>query len=71
MATGAHARQSGLTPLARVLAWGDAALDPIDFSVAPAEAIPKVVVGCGRSIRGNLVFWFFGGVLGKNLIWNM
>lgn len=31
------------TPVARILGFHDAATDPIDFPIAPAFAIPKVI----------------------------
>lgn len=33
----------GVKPLARILAFADAAVEPIDFPIAPAYAIPKVL----------------------------
>src|SRR5512135_861751 len=36
------AREHGAKPLAKILGFGDAAVRPIDFSIAPAHAIPKV-----------------------------
>jgi len=35
-------KRGGAPPLARILAFADAATNPIDFSIAPALAIPKV-----------------------------
>ena len=37
-----EAAAQGLRPLARVVAFADAATDPIDFPIAPALATPKV-----------------------------
>lgn len=36
------AQKMNLKPLARVIAFEDAATDPIDFPIAPSFAIPKV-----------------------------
>lgn len=36
------AQKLGVKPLAKILGFGDAAVKPIDFSIAPAHAIPKV-----------------------------
>lgn len=41
--TGKKASQMGLKPLARILGFADAAIAPIDFPIAPAEAIPKLL----------------------------
>lgn len=42
LATAEAAKQHNLKPLAKILGFADAAVKPIDFSVAPAQAIPKV-----------------------------
>lgn len=36
------AEELGCKPIARILAFADAATSPVDFSIAPALAIPKV-----------------------------
>lgn len=36
-------KQLGLKPLAKIRGWGEAARDPIDFTIAPALAIPKAL----------------------------
>lgn len=36
-------KELGLTPLARISGWGEAARAPIDFTVAPSLAIPKAL----------------------------
>jgi acetyl-CoA C-acetyltransferase len=41
------AKQLGLKPLAKVLGYGDANRDPKEFTIAPADAIPKVLNHCG------------------------
>lgn len=38
------AEKHNLKPLARVVEFQDAAVDPIDFPIAPAFAIPKVQI---------------------------
>lgn len=38
--SGAKARSLGLTPLARIRGFGDAALAPIEFTTAPSHAVP-------------------------------
>jgi acetyl-CoA C-acetyltransferase len=45
--TADEAKKHGVKPLAKILGFGDAAVKPIDFSVAPAHAIPKVLNQCG------------------------
>jgi acetyl-CoA acetyltransferase len=40
--TAKKASQLGVKPLARILGFADAAVAPIDFPIAPAEAVPKV-----------------------------
>ncbi|KAF5902384.1 acetyl-CoA acetyltransferase, mitochondrial, partial [Clarias magur] len=41
------AKRLNVTPLARVAAFGDAAVAPIDFPIAPAFAVPKVLSVAG------------------------
>ncbi|KHN73958.1 Acetyl-CoA acetyltransferase A, mitochondrial [Toxocara canis] len=45
------AKKHGLKPLARMLAYGDAATHPIDFGVAPAMVIPKVLKMANLQIK--------------------
>ncbi|BFZ55173.1 hypothetical protein PYCC9005_002213 [Savitreella phatthalungensis] len=47
---------SGTTPLARIVDMADAALAPIDFTIAPAEAIKKVLSRAGLSV-GDIAKW--------------
>lgn len=42
LTTAENAQKMNLKPLARVVGFHDAATDPIDFPIAPAEAIPPV-----------------------------
>lgn len=46
----AYAEAHGLTPLARIVAYGHAAVDPKWIFSAPAKAIPKVLAKAGWSI---------------------
>ncbi|CUM66858.1 uncharacterized protein PRCAT00004542001 [Priceomyces carsonii] len=39
----AKLKELGLKPLARIKGWGEAARSPIDFTIAPALAIPKAL----------------------------
>lgn len=39
----AKLKQLGLKPLAKISGWGEAARNPIDFTVAPSLAIPKAL----------------------------
>lgn len=36
------AKERGLKPLARIVGWEDAAVQPIDFAIAPAKACDKL-----------------------------
>ncbi|KAF8544252.1 putative acetyl-CoA acetyltransferase [Trichophaea hybrida] len=40
-------KELGLTPMAKILGWGDAAHTPIKFTTAPALAIPKAIANAG------------------------
>lgn len=41
---------AGVKPLARIIATADAALPPIDFTIAPAEAVKKVLNSAGLKV---------------------
>ncbi|KAK9470397.1 Thiolase, N-terminal domain-containing protein [Dipodascopsis tothii] len=47
LASAAYTAQHGLQPLGRVVAYADAARDPIDFTIAPALAIPRALERAG------------------------
>uniref|UniRef100_A0A915CCI4 Uncharacterized protein n=2 Tax=Parascaris univalens TaxID=6257 RepID=A0A915CCI4_PARUN len=51
MTTVDGAKKHGLKPLARMLAYGDAATHPIDFAMAPASVIPKILKLAGLQIK--------------------
>ena len=42
-----HFREHNLTPLARIVAYSDAALDPVDWPVAPATGIQELLKRAG------------------------
>jgi acetyl-CoA C-acetyltransferase len=37
------AKEHGLTPLAKIISYADAGVDPIDFPIAPTVALPKAL----------------------------
>jgi acetyl-CoA C-acetyltransferase len=41
------AKERGLKPLARILGYDDAGVQPIDFAIAPAKACDKLLKKCG------------------------
>ncbi|KAL2154701.1 hypothetical protein VTH82DRAFT_3377 [Thermothelomyces myriococcoides] len=43
----AKLKELGITPLAKIIGWADAARDPAHFTVAPALAIPKAIKHAG------------------------
>lgn len=45
------ARERGLKPLAKIIGYGDAAVMPIDFSVAPAKATDQLLKKVGMTIK--------------------
>ena len=49
-------KKLGLNPLARIVSYSDAELDPIDFSIAPHKATKKVLSRAGMSI--GQIDWF-------------
>jgi acetyl-CoA C-acetyltransferase len=48
--SGAKARELGLTPLAKICGFGDAAREPEDFPVAPALAVPRALAAAGVTV---------------------
>uniref|UniRef100_A0A0N4ZEF7 acetyl-CoA C-acetyltransferase n=1 Tax=Parastrongyloides trichosuri TaxID=131310 RepID=A0A0N4ZEF7_PARTI len=45
-----------LKPLAKIIAYGDAATNPIDFSLAPGLVIPKMLKKAGLSLKDISLF---------------
>lgn len=56
MTTSKTAERLGLKPLARVVSFADAATDPIDFPIAPAFAVPKVLERAGLK-KEDVAMW--------------
>ncbi|XP_076245583.1 acetyl-CoA acetyltransferase 1 [Calliopsis andreniformis] len=50
------AQKMNLKPLARVIAFQDAATDPIDFPIAPSFAIPKLLENAGVK-QNDIALW--------------
>ena len=50
------AKRLGVKPLARIAAFADAAVEPIDFPVAPAYAVPKVLTDAGLK-KEDISMW--------------
>jgi acetyl-CoA C-acetyltransferase len=44
------AKELGLTPLAKVLSWADAGVDPVDFPAAPTIALPQALKKAGLTV---------------------
>ena len=45
------AKERGLKPLARIVAYDDAAVAPIDFAVAPSKAVEKLLKRAGMTMN--------------------
>jgi len=56
LATAQYAAEKGLTPLAKVVAFADAETFPIDFPIAPAFAMPKLLELAGIS-KEDVTMW--------------
>ncbi|XP_029812528.1 acetyl-CoA acetyltransferase, mitochondrial [Suricata suricatta] len=54
--TAEAAGRLGVKPLARIAAFADAAVDPIDFPIAPAHAVPKVLKDAGLK-KEDITMW--------------
>lgn len=51
LVSAAALKKYNLTPVAKILGWGDAAQKPIKFTTAPALAVPKALSHAGVSIE--------------------
>eukprot|EP01087_Luapelamoeba_hula_P018402 TRINITY_DN591_c0_g1_i1.p1 TRINITY_DN591_c0_g1~~TRINITY_DN591_c0_g1_i1.p1 ORF type:complete len:423 (-),score=77.86 TRINITY_DN591_c0_g1_i1:113-1381(-) len=52
----AKAKELGLKPLAKIRGFADAELEPVDFTVAPAQAVPKALKMAGIDIK-DVDYW--------------
>ncbi|TFK28808.1 peroxisomal 3-ketoacyl-CoA-thiolase [Coprinopsis marcescibilis] len=50
------AKELGLTPLAKVVSWSDAGVDPIDFPEAPTVALPKALEKANLTVNDISLF---------------
>ncbi|KAG7222774.1 hypothetical protein INR49_016093 [Caranx melampygus] len=50
------AKRLNVTPLARIVSFADAAVAPIDFPIAPAYAVPKVLEAAGLK-KDDIAMW--------------
>ncbi|RLN70977.1 hypothetical protein BBJ28_00014596 [Nothophytophthora sp. Chile5] len=48
--TGAKARELGVTPMARIRGFADAAQDPVEFTIAPSKAVPLALHRAGLQL---------------------
>lgn len=63
-------KKLGLKPLARIVEYADAELDPIDFSIAPHKAARKVLARAGLSL-GQIDFFEFNEAFAAVCLANM
>lgn len=56
LASEEFAEKNGLSPLAKVISFADAATKPIDFPIAPALAVPKALEKAGLS-ADDIAHW--------------
>ncbi|XP_053166955.1 acetyl-CoA acetyltransferase, mitochondrial [Hemicordylus capensis] len=54
--TSEAAKRLNTKPLARIVAFADAAVDPIDFPIAPAHAVPKILSQAGLK-KEDIAMW--------------
>jgi hypothetical protein len=45
--SGKYARENNLKPLFRIRGFGDAARDPVEFTIAPSDAVPRAYKHAG------------------------
>ncbi|CAG8659131.1 268_t:CDS:2, partial [Paraglomus brasilianum] len=58
LSTRAKADELGLKPLARIISYGDAAVDPIDFTIAPSKALPIALKKANLELSDISLFEF-------------
>jgi acetyl-CoA C-acetyltransferase len=51
LVSGKFAREHGLKPLFKIRGFGDAARDPVEFTVAPSDAIPRALKNAGVTLK--------------------
>jgi acetyl-CoA C-acetyltransferase len=49
--SGKMARERGLTPLFRINGFGDAAKDPVEFTTAPSDAVPRALKHANMTMK--------------------
>ncbi|CAG2107500.1 unnamed protein product [Medioppia subpectinata] len=54
----AAVKKFGVKPLAKVVAYADAGVEPADFGIAPAYAVPKVLAKAGLD-KSQIAHWEF------------
>jgi len=50
------AKELGLTPLAKIISYADAGVDPIDFPIAPTVALPKALERANLTVNDISLF---------------
>ena len=50
LASGKFAKEHGLKPLFKIKGFGDAARDPVEFTIAPADAVPRALKNAGMTL---------------------
>ncbi|CAG8459953.1 16430_t:CDS:10 [Acaulospora morrowiae] len=58
LTTSEKAEELGIKPLARIVSYGDVAVDPIDFTIAPSHALPLALKKAGLQISDISLFEF-------------
>ena len=51
MTSADFAKEKGLTPLAKILAWSSVGVDPYETGMAPTKAIPKALAKVGLKVE--------------------
>lgn len=64
------AKEQGLKPLARLVSWADAEVDPIDFCIAPTPAIQKTLEYAGKKIT-DVDYFEFNEAFAATVLANM
>ncbi|KAF9534840.1 peroxisomal 3-ketoacyl-CoA-thiolase [Crepidotus variabilis] len=58
LTSAAKAEELGLKPIAKILSWSDAGVEPIDFPEAPTKALPIALKKAGLTVNDISLFEF-------------
>jgi len=64
------AKRAGFKIIGRILGFGDAEKDPVEFTTAPSDAVPRALKNAGVN-QGDVAFWEFNEAFSAVALANM